>query len=77
MVSLDIIDTGEACGLVEFQALHFGTLTLDDAPHRFEREGDSWRKVDEPAVIEDEYARALLSWLDARPTDRSESRAQP
>ncbi len=66
MVSLDIIEVGGECSLVEFQGLHFGTLTLDDAPHYFRPTADRWERVPGPSVLEDEYARALLRHLGRR-----------
>jgi glutathione synthase/RimK-type ligase-like ATP-grasp enzyme len=63
LLSLDIVATDARCALVEFQALHFGTYTLQEAPHCYEPVGQSWRKVAGRFDVESEFARAIASYL--------------
>ncbi len=63
VASLDILEHEGACHLIEFQGMHFGTMTIDRAPHRFERQGGDWSRIVGPANLEEEYARSLRFYL--------------
>ncbi len=67
MVSLDIIERGEDCHLIEFQGLHFGTYTIDEAPGYHEKVEDRWRFVSGALALENEYADALLAFINNLP----------
>ncbi|MFO7652743.1 MAG: hypothetical protein R6X25_02870 [Candidatus Krumholzibacteriia bacterium] len=71
MLSADIIDGPAGCRLVEFQGVHFGTYTLDLAPHHYRRDGGGWTRVEGASVLEDEYARSLARYLRAGDAARS------
>lgn len=64
LVSLDIVAARGKCRLIEYQALHFGTYTLDHAPGHFRRGPAGWRHHEGSADLDQEYARALLLWLE-------------
>ncbi len=66
MLGMDIIAHQDRCHLVEFQAMHFGTITLDRSPHRFEPSEQGWRRIERQSVLEEEYARALAWYLQGR-----------
>ena len=63
-LSLDIGFDGKAFHLVEFQALHFGTLTaeLSDGYWRRDLHG-AWIKTEERCDIESVYARAIAEYI--------------
>jgi glutathione synthase/RimK-type ligase-like ATP-grasp enzyme len=64
--SLDIVAAGGRCALLEFQAVHFGTYTVQKAPHWFEAAGEGWRRIPERTLVEREFARAV-AWYLRRP----------
>ena len=60
------MDIGAAEGrfhLFEFQALHFGTLTVEEAPFHFARAGQAWKRVDGPSEVEEEFVRSVVDYL--------------
>jgi hypothetical protein len=63
MASLDIIVHEDQCHLIEFQALHFGTVTMDCSPHRYEHGPEGWKQVTATPVLEEEYAHGLVHHL--------------
>ena len=63
MASLDILEMDGRCHLIEFQGLHFGTLTVDNAPWRFEQREGSWVRIEAKADLETEHAHALSLYL--------------
>lgn len=76
-LSLDIAGEGERLHLLEFQALYFGTTTIDEAPFHFERAGDSWKRIEGRSVVEEEFARSVAEYLDERKSAaRDTSRAE-
>jgi hypothetical protein len=64
LVSIDVAFDGLNFHLIEFQALNFGTLTLEDAPFFFQRKDNDWKVIEKKAVLEDEYARSTVLYLD-------------
>jgi len=72
MASLDILELDGQCHLIEFQGIHFGTLTVDNAPWRFERRGGAWARIEQKADLETEHAHALRLYL-----EREDSLVQP
>lgn len=63
-LSLDVGYDGQNFYLIEFQALHFGTLTaeLSSGFWRRNKQGD-WSKVADRCVIENVYARAVADYV--------------
>lgn len=60
------IDIGLSNGkfiLIEFQAIHFGSHTLDTSPYYFEKSGNKWVKVKEPSILEIEMAKSIKFYL--------------
>ncbi|MCI0567845.1 MAG: hypothetical protein L0Z52_06600 [Acidobacteria bacterium] len=60
------MDIGVAEGrfhLFEFQALHFGTKTIEEAPFHFARSGQEWKRVDGPSSVEEEFVRSVVDHL--------------
>jgi len=61
--SLDIAWDGAHCHLIEFQALYFGSLTLDQSAWYFQPHETGWRTIQGPSVLEDEYAASISQYL--------------
>lgn len=59
--SLDVAWDGTHCHLIEFQALYFGSLTLDQSAWYFQPHETGWRTIHSPSILEDEYATSI-SW---------------
>ncbi|MEV6371706.1 ATP-grasp domain-containing protein [Micromonospora musae] len=63
LVSLDIGFDGSQFHLIEFQCLHFGTVTAEESTHYHVRDGDAWRQVQERCEIEAVFAEAIAHYL--------------
>ena len=72
-ISLDIGFDGTAFSLIEFQFLRFGTKTTEHSPCCFLHDGAAWRRVDEVASLEREYATGLASYVRRLEARRSRS----
>jgi hypothetical protein len=64
-VSLDIGVTPEGFLLFEFQALYFGTLTLDHSEFHFVRTGEDWELAEGTSQFERVYADSVIQFLGA------------
>ncbi|HET9234939.1 MAG TPA: hypothetical protein VFP10_12430 [Candidatus Eisenbacteria bacterium] len=62
-ISLDIGAHGSNFNLFEFQAVYFGTLTLERSPFHFVASGGTWKRVDGPSELEEEFARGVMQYL--------------
>ncbi|NAR69250.1 hypothetical protein [Acinetobacter haemolyticus] len=58
-LSLDIAQSDKGCHLIEFQATNFGPYTLLNAPVRYVKVENSWRKEVNCRDLESNYAYAL------------------
>ena len=65
-LSLDIGVDKARFHLFEFQAVYFGTLTIEQAPFHFVRYGDQWKQVDGASEVEEEYVESVVEYLRAR-----------
>lgn len=66
-LSMDICETSNGFGLLEFQGIHAGPLTLVQSPFHYQRlDAGTWEKVDGPAVLEENYADAIAVWARKR-----------
>lgn len=71
-LSIDVAFDGVKFWTVEFQALHFGTLTAEKSPHYHVKAGDVWKTIAEDCVIEAVYVEAIakhIANLPPRATD--------
>lgn len=58
--AIDVAFDGESFVLIEFQALYFGSHTLDTAPYYFKRDvTNSWHCIEEKSVLEIEVANSI------------------
>ena len=64
-VSLDIGVTPDGFVLFEFQAVYFGTYTVDHSEFHFRRVGADWSLVEGPAELEAVYAESVVRFLEA------------
>jgi hypothetical protein len=62
-LSLDIAFDGRGYLLFEFQALYFGSLTLEKSECHFKRGEAGWDRIDAPSEVEEEYVRAVTELL--------------
>jgi hypothetical protein len=62
-LSLDIGAQGSRFYLFEFQALYFGTLTLERSPFHFVASGGTFMRVDGRSELEEEFARSVMEHL--------------
>lgn len=61
--AMDVAFNGSSFTLIEFQALHFGTHTLDTAPYYFVQHDKTWECIEEESVLEKEVASSLVAYL--------------
>ena len=64
-VSLDIASNGEKCFLIEYQAIHFGTKTLEYSSGYFTKETGSWLYYKQKSVLEEIYVESIISYLNS------------
>lgn len=64
-LSLDIAVSGNAPHLFEFQAIDFGTRTIDRAEYFFQRHEGAWSLCRAQCVVEDEVAASVAAFLGA------------
>jgi hypothetical protein len=70
-LSLDIGWDGAKFHLFEFQALHFGTLTVEQSPFHFVDGEGGWQRVEGSSEVEEEFARSIVDHI-KRERDRSD-----
>ncbi|MCX5070027.1 hypothetical protein OOJ91_29695 [Micromonospora lupini] len=63
LTSLDIGHDGERFHLLEFQCLHFGTVTAEKSTGYHMRVGDTWQHVEEECDIEAVFCEAIVGHL--------------
>jgi hypothetical protein len=74
-VSLDIGVDAARFHLFEFQAVHFGTTTVEEAPFHFVRGKEGWEKVDGRSQVEEEFVRSVVDYLERKEPERRAQRA--
>lgn len=62
-ISLDIAYNGESFFILEAQFLYFGTYTIENAPYYFSRDNNRWSQITEKSVLEQEYVRSVVAFL--------------
>jgi hypothetical protein len=65
-LSMDVGVAGNRFHLFEFQAVHFGTTTIEESPFHFSRSGQEWTRVDGPSEVEEEFVRSVVDFLSAK-----------
>ncbi|MFC3501706.1 hypothetical protein ACFOOK_12145 [Micromonospora krabiensis] len=63
LVSRDIGFDGAEFHLVEFQCLHFGTVTAEESTHYHVCDSGEWRRIEERCDIEAVFAEAIAHYL--------------
>jgi hypothetical protein len=61
--------------LFEFQAVHFGTTTIEEAPFHFLRGEDGWKRVDGRSEVEEEFVRSVVEYLRDKESGRDPGEA--
>jgi hypothetical protein len=62
-LSLDIGWDGSKFHLFEFQALHFGTLTVEQSPFHFVDGERGWQRIEGRSEVEEEFARSIVDHI--------------
>ena len=62
-LSIDIGVSNGAYYLIEFQALFFGTYTLEYSEFYFKKENTQWSIINENSILEKVYAQSIASFL--------------
>jgi hypothetical protein len=65
-LSMDVGVSGNRFHMFEFQAVHFGTTTIEESPFYFSRSGQEWTRVDGPSEVEEEFVRSVVDFLSAK-----------
>jgi glutathione synthase/RimK-type ligase-like ATP-grasp enzyme len=65
-LSMDVGVAGNRFHLFEFQAVHFGTTTIEESPYHFSRSGQEWTRVDGPSEVEEEFVRSVVDYLSTK-----------
>ena len=62
-LSLDIAYDSKQFYLIEYQALYFGTTTIQKAPFFFHIDNNIWKLVKEKANLEKEYVNSIVRYI--------------
>ncbi|HPT70893.1 MAG TPA: hypothetical protein PLE74_01265 [Candidatus Cloacimonadota bacterium] len=62
-LSIDIAYDGHQFYLIEFQALYFGTTTIEKSPFYFAFNHSSWDLIEGKSILEKEYVSALHQYI--------------
>jgi len=63
VLSLDVAEVKNEQYLIEFQAICFGTYTLEEAPFYFVRENSSWVCVEERSSLEKVFVESIVGFI--------------
>lgn len=62
-ISIDIGINDTSLFLLEFQAIYFGTYTLEASEFYFIKNGNNWERKDEKSIIEKEYVNSICKFI--------------
>lgn len=62
-LAMDVAFNGSEFVLIEYQAVQFGTHTLDTSPYYFALQGNEWHCVEEKTILEAEMALAIENFI--------------
>ena len=62
-LSIDIGLSNDEFYLIEFQALFFGTYTLEHSEYFFKQKDLTWNLIEKPSVLEKVYAESIHSYI--------------
>lgn len=62
-LSIDVAFDGNTFYLIEFQALYFGTKTIEFAPFYFMKEGINWQRYDGKSNLEEVFVESVCQFL--------------
>ena len=62
-LSIDIGFDGKQFYLFEFQAIYFGTHTLDTSPYYYIKKNNKWEIIYEKSIVEKEYVNSVIYYL--------------
>jgi hypothetical protein len=61
--AMDVAFNGSGFTLIEFQALYFGSHTLDTAPYYFVKQDENWKCIEGESILEKEVATSVVAYL--------------
>ena len=62
-ISLDIGFDGNDFHLLEFQAIYFGTTTIEKSPHLFKKTKKGWEIIDKQSDLEEVYVESMGDFI--------------
>ncbi|SDB81237.1 hypothetical protein SAMN05216323_100146 [Williamwhitmania taraxaci] len=68
-LSIDVAFDGSGYYLIEFQALYFGTYTIEKSEFYFMRRDNEWGICEERSILEREYARSISAFVSKLPLE--------
>jgi len=63
-LAMDIGLSNNQFVLIEFQAINFGTHTVDSAPFYFINEAQEWKVIEEQVIVENEFVESIVKYID-------------
>lgn len=63
LLSIDIVDDGEKCHMIEFQCMNFGPYTLQYSEGYYQYIDGDWSKVVAKSKLEEEMAEAYIRYV--------------
>lgn len=65
-LSIDVVDSGSGCHLIEYQALHFGVSALVRNNHYYQKTENNWKRFHTNTKLEEEMALSLSKYLNKK-----------
>lgn len=65
-LSIDVAFNGNEFFLIEFQALYFGTTTIEKSPFYFIEDNSKWVLKNEKSILEKEYVRSIIQYIEKK-----------
>ena len=62
-IAMDLAFDGVNFHLIEYQFVNFGSYTLDASPFYFTKNNNSWQKIDEPSLLEEEFVNSVSQFI--------------
>lgn len=63
-LSLDICFNGDEFYLLEFQAVYFGTTTIEKSPFYYKKNGNDWKIMRGKSILEKEYVNSVVNFIE-------------
>lgn len=65
-LSIDIAETSKGLGIFEFQAIYFGTKTIENSTFHFVKKNESYQIIDSTVELEEIFVKSCLDFINEK-----------